>query len=401
MTLLAHLDDDGFAARYQIPEADEAWRRTARDTALEHIAPVVREADRTATFSREIVRALGRAGLIAPSLPESAGGCGASTLADVLVAEEIGAVDGSARGFLAVQGGLVASALARAGSSAQRERWLPALLEGEQIGCYALTENGAGSDVSALETRVRIEGDEAILDGSKIWITNGGVADVALVFATADPTKRHRGLECWIVPTDVRGFSAAPMPGRELGHRASDHARVTLEGVRVPISHRLGAPGQGFAIAMRALEHGRLHVAAGAVGAHRACLDQCVDFARTRRQFGRRVGDFQQVSATIADLAVSLEASRLLVHQAARLRDRGMDDPASVAAAKLHATEQAVAAAATSLQLIGARAYTDELPVERHYRDLVALTIYEGTSNIQRLILARGLLGKEEAGESA
>lgn len=398
MTLLPHHTDEDFRRRYGWTALDEAWRLRARDFARDRLAPAAREADREGRFDREGVRALGAAGLLSATFPAEAGGGGATNWAGCLIAEEIGAVDGSARGFLAVQIGLVAQTLARFGSEAQRTAWLPRLLTGDAVGCYALTEEGAGSDAGSITTRATVEGDEVVLDGEKVWITNGGVADVALVFATTDPERRHRALECFVVPTGTSGFEASPMPGRELGHRASDHARVTLRGVRVPRAARLGETGGGFAIAMQALEGGRLNVAAGAVGIHRACLDESVSFARSRRQFGKRVGDFQQVGAELAEMAVDLEASRLLTWQAARLRDQGLDASAAVSAAKLRATENALRAATTALKLHGARGYTDELPLERHYRDVIALTIYEGTSHIQRVILARGLLGKDEGG---
>lgn len=383
-------------AEHDWTAAEEEWRRRAARFAAEELAPFSRTWDRAGRIPREVFARLGALGFLGLSLPGSVGGGGASVLAGCLVAEEIGAVDGSVRGFLAVQSGLVASPIAEFGSPDQRARWLPGLLAGTSIGCCALTEPGAGSDLGAIATSVRREGEFAVLDGEKTWITNGGIADVALVFATADPAKRHKGLECWIVPTSTPGFRAEPMPGAPLGHRASDHARLVLSGVRVPASHRLGDPGAGFAVAMRGLEVGRLNVAAGAVGIHRACFEAAVAFAKTRRQFGQRLGDFQQVGATLAEMAVDLSASRLLVHHAARLADRGAPSAPAVAAAKLRATESAVAAATRTIQVHGARGYADDLPLERFYRDALALTIYEGASNIQRLILSRALLGKDE-----
>ncbi len=384
------------AERYGYSAEQEAWRAKAERFAREEAAPRVRASDREGRFDRELVRALGHAGLIGVGLGKAFGGAGAGALAAALVAEELGAVDGSLRGFLAVQAGLVLSPLAEHGTPAQKSAWAARLLSGEAIGCYALTEPGAGSDVAALTTRVRTEGEHAVLDGEKVWITNGGVADVALVFAQTEPGAGRHGLECWLVPTNTPGFEASHMPGRELGHRGSSHARLTLQGVRVPRANRLGPALGGHALAMAALERGRLNVAAGAVGAHRACLEAATDFARSRRQFGQRIGDFQQVGAELADMSVELEAARLLVQQAARLVDRGLPHAEAVARAKLYATEAALRAATKAVQLHGARGYSDELPLERHYRDVIALTIYEGTSHIQRLILARALLGKDE-----
>jgi alkylation response protein AidB-like acyl-CoA dehydrogenase len=334
-------------------------------------------------------------GLIGAPLPREHGGGGVGALADALIAEEIGRVDGSVRGFLAVHVGLAARTIAHFGTEEQKREWLPRMARGEAIGCFCLTEPGAGSDAAALTTRAFVEGDRVRLQGEKHWITNARLAKVALVFASARPDLGRKGLECYLVPTDAPGFLTEPMEGRELGHRASDHARVLLRDVVVPLGHRLGPAGGGFAVAMGGLDHGRLNVAAGATGIQAACLDLAVGWARTRRQFGRRIGDFQQVGASLAEMKVALEASRLLVHHAARRMDRGLAATAETSAAKLHATEAALRTATQALRLHAARGYTDALPLERHYRDAIALTIYEGTSEIQRVILARDLLGKD------
>ncbi len=396
MTTHAHYDPGDARARYGWSDDDEAWRRRAEDFAAERLAPDATARDRAGGFDRALALALGEAGLLGASLPRARGGGSATTVAACLVAEELGAVDGSARGFLAVQVDLVARTVSEHGTDAQRATWLPGLLDGSKIGGYALTEPEAGSDVGAIRTRATPDGDGVVIDGEKVWITNGGVADVLLVFASADPSAGTRGLECHLVPGDAPGLSRAPVGGEAVGHRASDHARLVFEGVHVPRASRLGAARGGFAVAMGALAHGRLHVAAGAVGIHRACLDVAVDFARRRRQFGSRIGDFQQVGATLAEMATSLEASRALVLSAARQADLGLEHAGAASAAKLVATEAALGAATRAIQIVGSRAYTDELPLGRHWRDAVALTIYEGTSNVQRLILARRLLGKDE-----
>ena len=386
----ALLDDE-----LMLDAEDRAWRDRARQFARETVAPVARGLDRARTFSRDLVRQLGAAGLIGAGLPKPHGG-GASHLARCLIAEELGAIDGSIRGFHAVQSGLVLAPLLRYGDDAQQARWLAPLIAGEAIGAFALTESEAGSDVGAIGTTVKIEGDDAVIDGEKIWITNGGVADVILVFAQAAPDKRTKGLACWLVPADTPGLTREPVDGEELGHRSSDHARLTFENVRVPLANRLGPEHGGFGVAMHGLASGRLNVAAGAVGALRACLEASIAHAQTRRQFGKRIGDFQQVGATLAEMSVDLRAARLLVHDAARQRSQGTSADEAVSAAKLFATEAALRGATQALQLHGNRGYTDALPIERHYRDLVALTIYEGTSNIQKVILARALLGRDE-----
>ncbi len=386
---------------YDLPPEAATWRAAAAAFAAETLAPQAREADREGRFSPAMVRQLGAAGLIGAGLPVAAGGGGASLLAACAIAEEIGAVDGSARGFLAVQAGLVLAPLLAHAPTALREAWAGRLIAGDAIGACALTEPEAGSDLGAMQTTLTPDGDEIVINGSKVWITNGGVADILLVFGQTDPAKKTRGLECYAVPGDAPGLTRAPMKGRELGHRASDHAQLTFDGVRVPAAHRVGPAQGGMGVAMLGLEDGRLNVAAGAVGIHRACLEACVDFARTRRQFGKRIGDFQQVGATLAEMDVALRASRLMVHHAARLKDRGLDNAQAVSAAKLHATEAALDAATKAIQMHGSRGYTDELPIERHWRDVMALTIYEGTSNIQRLILGRTLLGRDTEKPSA
>ena len=383
------------AAEYDFGAADEAWRVAAATFARDVLAPQAREADRAGRFDPGLVRRLGAAGLIAAGLPEAVGGGGASTLAACAIAEEIGAVDGSVRGFLAVQAGLVLAPILAFAPADLRARWAPALAAGEAIGACGLTEPGAGSDLGAMRTTIRGDGDDVVIDGEKVWITNGGVADVLLVFGQTDPALRTKGLECYLVPADTPGLAREPMPGEELGHRASDHARLVFTGLRVPRANRVGPACGGMQVAMLGLADGRLNVAAGAVGIHRAVFEASVTFARERRQFGQRIGDFQQVGATLAEMDVSLRAARLLVHHAARLKDRGLENGQAVSAAKLHATEAALEAAKQAIQLHGSRGYSDELPLGRFWRDAIALTIYEGTSNIQRVILSRGVLGRD------
>ena len=386
-----------YAARYGLTPAEEAWRVRAEAFARDHVAPVAREADRAAKFHLPLVRRLGEAGLLGAPLPLALGGGGAGALAAALIQEEMGRVDGSVRGFLAVHTGLVCQTIADYGTDAQQRAWLPRMSSGAAIGCFCLTEPDAGSDLAAMTTRAVASGDDVVLDGTKHWITNGGIADVALVFANANPATGRGGIEAYLVPTSTPGFNREKMPGNDLGHRASDHAKVTFRRMRIPGAARLGPPGSGFRVAMAGLDHGRLGVAAGAVGIQAGCLDAAVAFARTRRQFGARIGDHQQIGALLADLHTALEASRLLVHHAARLLDRGLAATAETSAAKLFATEAALRGATQCLRIHGARGYSDELPLERHYRDAIALTIYEGTSEIQRLILARALLGKDES----
>jgi alkylation response protein AidB-like acyl-CoA dehydrogenase len=247
-----------------------------------------------------------------------------------------------------------------------------------------------------MEATAREESSDYVLNGEKIWITNGTSARLAIVFASRDRAARHKGICAFLVETDTPGFQREPMPGHELGHRASEHVHITFKDCRVPRSALLGSPGDGFKVAMSALDRGRLGVAAGAVGIAQACLDACVSYTRQRRQFGQRLADFQMLQATLADMAADVEAARLLVYQAAWAKDRGLPTTKLASIAKLFATEAAMKAASQAVLMHGNRGYSNEYPVERHYRDIKGLQIYEGTSHIQRLIIARELVGRDQ-----
>jgi len=371
-------------------------QESARRFAQQEVAPLAREADETGQFPMHLIPRMGELGFLTGPIEPEYGGAGMDYLSFALVYEELGRVDSSVRGFLAVHAGLVSLCIRDWGSDEQKRKYLPKLATGEWIGCYCLTEANAGSDVAGMETTVRDEGNSYVINGEKIWITNGGIANVALVFASIDREARHRGICAFIVDTDNPGFKREPMPGQELGHRASDHARIILDECRVPKSALLGQPGQGFKVGMSALDHGRLGVAAGAVGVAQACLDACVDFARTRRQFGQRIGDFQMIQTNIADMAADVEAARMLVYRAAWMKEQGLRTTRQTSMAKLFATEAAVNAASDAVLIHGGRGYSSEYPVERYYRDIKGLQIYEGTSHIQRIVIARDMIGKEE-----
>ena len=371
-------------------------RDAAREFGEREVAPLAREADATGTFPMHLIRRLGERGFLAATVAPEYGGAGMDYVSYALLLEELGRADSSVRGFLTVHAGLVAGCIAEWGSEEQRQRYLPGLASGDMIGCYCLTEPEAGSDAASMQASARAEDDTYVLNGEKIWITNGTLANIAIVFATRDPAARHRGICAFLVPTDTPGFHAAKMSGGELGHRASDHAHITLSECRVPQAALLGQPGAGFTVAMSALDRGRLGVAAGAVGIGQACLDACVAFARTRRQFGKRLADFEMIQATLADMAAEVEAARLLVYRAAWAKDRGEPATQATSIAKLFATEAAAHAAAEAVLLHGNRGYSNAYPVERYYRDVKGLQIYEGTSHIQRIIIARELVGREE-----
>jgi alkylation response protein AidB-like acyl-CoA dehydrogenase len=342
----------------------------------------------------ELIRRMGEVGLLGGPLPVEYGGRGWDNVSLALASEELGRVDSSVRGLMTVHTSLVAQCLMDWGSQEQKLAHLPRLARGEAIGCYCLTEPEAGSDAAAISTLATQAGDSYVLNGEKIWITNGGIADLAVAFATRDPSARRTGICAFLVDTNAPGLIREPMPGRELGHRAADHARLVFDGCRVSADAMLGVPGQGFTVAMSALDHGRLGVAAGAVGVAQACLDACVEFARGRRQFGQRIGDFEMVQATLADMAADVEAARMLVYRAAWLQDQGQPASRATSIAKLFATEAAARAAGEAVLLHGGRGYSNEYPVERYYRDIKGLQIYEGTSHIQRIVIARDLIGR-------
>jgi len=380
---------------FTLTDTQQQIQSRARVFAQMHVAPLAREMDERGEMPLSLMREMARLGLLGGPLPKAYGGGGWDSLSLALCYEELGRVDSSVRGFMTVHTSLVAQCILAWGADKQKQNYLPRLINGEWIGCYCLTEPNAGSDAASMESTATEEREGFILNGEKVWITNGGIAQLALVFASRDRSARHKGICAFLVETDTPGFIREKMPGKELGHRASDHARIRLENCRVPKSALLGGLGEGFRVAMSALDHGRLGVAAGALGVGQACLDACVAFAQTRHQFGQRIGNFEMIQSTIADMAAEVEAARWLVYRAAWLQDQGVRATRETSIAKLFATEAAVKAAGEAVLLHGGRGYSNEYPVERYYRDIKGLQIYEGTAHIQRIVIARELLGKE------
>jgi alkylation response protein AidB-like acyl-CoA dehydrogenase len=381
---------------FELSPEQKRIQSRARDFADDEVAPLAREADETGVFPMQLIGRMAELGLLGGPIAHEYGGAAMDAVSFALVCEELGRADSSVRGLLTVHASLVSGCIAQWGTDEQKRRYLPKLTSGEWLGCYCLTEPDAGSDAASIQTTATSDGDDYLLNGEKIWITNGNLARVAIVFATRDRAARHKGICAFLVETDTPGMRREKMAGVELGHRASDHAHITFERCRVPASALLGKRGAGFSVAMSALDRGRLGVAAGAVGIGQACLNACVTWARERRQFGRRLGDFQMVQATIANMAADIAAARLLVYRAAWLVDQGHPATQAAAAAKLFATEAAARAASEAVSLYGNRGYSSAYPVERYYRDIKGLQIYEGASNIQRIILARELIGREQ-----
>ncbi len=380
---------------FHLTPEQQAIQARARQFAEQEVAPVAREADEQGKFPQHLIRRMGELGFLAGPVEREYGGSGMDYVSYALLCEELGRADSSVRGFLTVHASLVSLCIRDWGTEEQKRRILPRLATGEWVGCYALTEPNAGSDAASMETTATEDGDGYILNGEKIWITNGPSAHLAIVFASKDRAAKHRGVCAFLVETDTPGFQRERMPGKELGHRASEHAHIVLNNCRVHKSALLGAPGEGFKVAMSALDRGRLGVAAGAVGVAQACLDACVAFTTQRRQFGQRIADFQMIQATLADMAADLEAARLLVYRAAWTKDQALPATKATSIAKLFATEAAMRAADQAVLLHGNRGYSNEYPVERYYRDIKGMQIYEGSSHIQRVIIARELVGRD------
>jgi hypothetical protein len=361
----------------------ELIRRSAREFVDREVAPHAREWDRDEAMDREIVPKLAQIGFLA--------GWELDTVSYCLVMEELGRADSSVRGIVSVNVGLVGKTIGKWGTEEQKQEWLPRLASGESLGCYALTEPGAGSDPGSIVTRAERDGDGWEITGSKIFITLGTWAGLALVFArTADGP---RGITCFLVPTESAGFSAQPIKGK-LGLRAQDTGELTLDGVRVPAKNVLAGEGDGMKVALSALDNGRISLAAGCVGIAQGCLDASLAYARDRRQFGRSIASFQLVQELLAEIAVETEAARLVTWKAALAADSGERHTLESSIAKYYASEAAVRAANAAVQVHGGYGYVDEYPVGKYLRDARVTTLYEGTSQIQKLIIGRALTGE-------
>jgi alkylation response protein AidB-like acyl-CoA dehydrogenase len=377
---------------FELSDEQRLIRETARSFCDAEIAPYAAEWDRAEAVDRAIVGKLASLGFLAAALPEEHGGLGLDMVSYTLLVEELGRADSNVRGIVSVSNGLYGTSVARWGTAEQRARLLPPLAAGQELGCYALTEPGAGSDPGSLETRAERDGDGYVLRGQKVFITLGSWATWALLFArTGEPGPR--GITCFVVPTSAEGFEARPIKGK-LGLRAQDTAELHLDGVRVGADSVLGEVGGGFKVAMSALDHGRISLGAGCVGIAQGCLDAAVAYTTERKQFGRSVASFQLVQELLADIAVETEAARLLVWRAAATADRGERYTVEASYGKYFASEVAVRAANAALQAHGGYGYVDEYPVGKYLRDARVTTLYEGTSQIQKLLIGRALTGE-------
>jgi butyryl-CoA dehydrogenase len=377
---------------FELSDEQRLISETARSFADEYISPRLREADRAHRFDAELAHRLGEMGYLGAPVAERYGGRGLDYISYALIVEQIERASSAARTVVSVQTSLVAGSIERWGSEAQKQEWLPRLCSGEAFGCFGLTEPDTGSDAANLRTRAEETGAGWRISGQKMWISLGNVAEVALVFAQTDPAAKHRGLACFLVPTSADGFSSQEIHGK-LGLRSSDTAALALDGVEVPEEAMLGEIGDGFKIAMSALDNGRYSVAAGCVGICAGCVDAAVSYAGERRQFGVPIARFQLVQAMIAEMIVKRDAARMLVLRAGALKDAGKPNTVETSIAKLFATESAVECADTAIQVHGGSGYVDDHPVERYLRDARVTTLYEGTSQIQKLIIGRDATG--------
>jgi butyryl-CoA dehydrogenase len=367
-------------------------RETARDFADREIIPRARDNDRAERFDVELVQLIAEMGYLGAPVAEEYGGRGLDYISYGLVVEEIGRGDSSARTVVSVQTSLVAGSIEQWGTEAQKQAILPKLCSGEWLGCFGLTEPGTGSDAASVATRATRKNGGWSISGSKMFISLGNNAKVAMIFAQTDPEKKHRGVACFLVPTDRPGFTTQEIHGK-LGLRASDTAELALDGVEVSDDEILGAVGDGFKIAMSALDRGRYSVAAGCVGICQGCVNESVKYSKERRQFDRPIASFQLVQELIAEMVVDTEAARLLVWRAGHLKDRKQPNTLETSIAKYYATEAAVRCANNAIQVHGGYGYIDEYPVERYMRDARVTTLYEGTSQIQKLIIGRHATG--------
>ncbi|MEU1622748.1 acyl-CoA dehydrogenase family protein [Streptomyces sp. NPDC005722] len=376
----------------ELSEEQAAVRALAAEFTAREIVPHAAAWDRAEAVDRGIVKKLGDVGFLGLTVPEEYGGSGGDHLAYCLVTEELGRGDSSVRGIVSVSLGLVAKSVAHWGTDEQKREWLPRLASGEALGCFGLTEPGTGSDAGNLTTRARRDGGDYVINGAKMFITNGTWADVVLLFARTDDAPGHKGVSAFLVPTGSPGLARYEVHGK-LGLRGQATAELVLEDVRVPASAMLGPEGKGFSVAMSALAKGRMSVAAGCVGIAQAALDAAVGYAKEREQFGKPIAGHQLVQELLADIALDVDAARLLTWRVADLIDRGLPFAAESSKAKLFASEAAVRCAGNALQVFGGYGYIDEYPVGKLLRDARVMTLYEGTSQIQKLLIGRELTG--------
>lgn len=373
-----------------LTQEQEMIRDSLRAFAQERLAPFAEQWDRNHTFPREALKELAELGALGMVVPEQWGGAGMDYMSLVLALEEIAAGDGATSTIVSVQNSLACGIPNRYGNDAQKEQWLKPLARGEKLGCFCLTEPHVGSDAAALKTTAVRDGDSWVINGVKQFITTGREADVAIVFAVTDKTAGKKGISCFLVPTNTPGYIVARIE-EKMGQKASDTAQILFENCRVPADALLGAEGEGYKIALSNLEAGRIGIAAQCLGMARAALEAAVKYAHERETFGKPIFEHQAVNFRLADMATQLEAARQLVWHAASLKDAGQPCLKEASMAKLFASEMAEKVCSDAIQIHGGYGYVSDFPVERIYRDVRVCQIYEGASDIQRLVIGRSL----------
>jgi len=368
----------------------EMIRDSMRAFSQERLAPFAAEWDKTHTFPAQALRELGELGAMGMVIPEEWGGAGMDYMSLVLTLEEIAAGDGATSTIVSVQNSLPCGITLKYGTEAQKKEWLIPLARGEKLGCFCLTEPHTGSDASALTTRADRDGDDFVLNGVKQFITTGKNADMAIVLAVTDKAAGKRGISCFLVPTNTPGFIVTRVE-EKMGQRASDTAQILFENCRIPSSALMGNEGDGYRIALSNLEPGRIGIAAQAVGMARSALEAAITYAKDRVTFGVPIIEHQAVNFRLADMATQLDAARLMVWRAAALKDAGRPCLTEASMAKLFASEVAEKVCTDAIQIHGGYGYVSDFPVERIYRDVRVCQIYEGASDIQRLVIGRAL----------
>ena len=373
-----------------LTDDEKMFQEAVRDFATSEIAPLVSAMDEEQTMSPELIKQLFEMGLMGIEIPEEYGGTGASFFTAILLVEELSKVDPSVAVVVDVQNTLVNNALTRWGNDEQKQRYFPKLAS-DLVGAYALSEAGSGSDAFALSCRATQDGDDWVLTGQKLWITSGHEAGIYILFATVDPEAGYKGITAFLVERESEGFTVGKKEDK-LGIRASSTTELVLDGVRVPAANVLGEVGKGYKVAIETLNEGRIAIGAQMVGLAQGALDHTLRYVKEREQFGRPVGEFQGVQFQLAEMATDIEAARLLVYNAARLKDSGEDFLTSAAMAKLFASRMAQQVSSLCVDLHGGYGFTREYPVEKLYRDSKIGTIYEGTTNMQLQTIANALL---------